>query len=101
MSYPAIGDYAIIGDCHSAALVSRQAAIEWCCVPRFDSGSAFAAILDRERGGVCSLTPMHDGDWRYSRRYLDDALVLETTVQGPSGECPRRCQRQIKLTISP
>ena len=84
--YPGIADYALIGDCHSAALISRTAAIEWCCLPRFESGSAFAAILDRERGGTCSITPVKDGDWMYTRRYLQDSLVLETTLHGPAGE---------------
>jgi GH15 family glucan-1,4-alpha-glucosidase len=84
--YPGIADYALIGDCHSAALISRTGAIEWCCLPRFESGSAFAAILDREHGGTCSITPVKDGDWTYSRRYLEDSLVLETTLHGPSGE---------------
>jgi GH15 family glucan-1,4-alpha-glucosidase len=84
--YPGIADYALIGDCHSAALISRTAAIEWRCLPRFESGSAFAAILDRERGGTCSITPVKDGDWMYSRRYLQDSLVLETTLHGPAGE---------------
>jgi GH15 family glucan-1,4-alpha-glucosidase len=86
-AYPPIGDYALIGDCHSAALVSRQASIEWCCLPRFDSGSAFAAILDRERGGRCSIEPARaKRRWRYSRRYLENSLVLETTMVGPEGE---------------
>ncbi len=85
-AYPAIGDYALIGDCYSSALVSREAAIEWCCLPRFDSGSAFAALLDRERGGTCSLIPKRPEQWRYSRRYLDDTFVLETTLDGPEGE---------------
>jgi GH15 family glucan-1,4-alpha-glucosidase len=85
-AYPPIGDYALIGDCHTAALVSRQASIEWCCLPRFDSGSAFARMLDRERGGHCSITPTDAGAWEYSRRYLDDTLVLETTLRGPAGE---------------
>ncbi len=84
--YPDIGDYALIGDCYSAALVSREAGLEWCCLPRFDSGSAFAAILDRERGGTCTLTPKHPEQWRYSRRYLDESFVLETTLDGPAGE---------------
>ena len=84
--FPPIGDYGLIGDCQSAALVSRSAAIEWCCLPRFDSGSAFARMLDRDRGGHCSLTPTADGEWEYTRRYIDDTLVLETTVAGPSGE---------------
>ncbi len=83
--YPPIGDYALIGDCHSAALVSRQGSIEWCCLPRFDSGSAFAAMLDRERGGICSITPTGNGSWEYARAYADDTLVLETRLNGPSG----------------
>jgi GH15 family glucan-1,4-alpha-glucosidase len=84
--YPAISDYALIGDCHTAALVSREASIEWCCMPRFDAGSAFGRILDRDRGGHCSITPVEDGPWEYARRYLDDSLVLETTLRGPGGE---------------
>ena len=69
--YPGIADYALIGDCHSAALISRTAAIEWCCLPRFDSGSAFAAHPRPRAGGTCSITPVKDGDWMYSRRYLE------------------------------
>ena len=85
--YPSIGDYALIGDCHSAALVSHRAAIEWCCLPRFDSGSAFAAILDRDRGGRCSIEPARARRrWRYHRRYLEDTLALETSMVGPEGE---------------
>jgi GH15 family glucan-1,4-alpha-glucosidase len=84
--YPPIGDYALIGDCHSAALVSRQASIEWCCLPRFDSGSAFGRMLDRRYGGHCSITPTDGSPWEYSRRYLDDTLVLETRLHGPAGE---------------
>ncbi len=84
--YPPIRDYALIGDCQSAALISRTAAIEWCCLPRFDSGSAFARMLDRDHGGHCSITPTADGDWEYARRYVDDTLVLETTLSGPPGE---------------
>jgi GH15 family glucan-1,4-alpha-glucosidase len=85
-SYPPIADYALIGDCHSAALVSRNGSIEWCCLPRFDSGSAFGRLLDAEHGGHCVVNPVGDGDWQYERRYLEDTLVLETTVHGPGGE---------------
>jgi GH15 family glucan-1,4-alpha-glucosidase len=84
--YPPIGDYALIGDCHSAALVSREASIDWCCLPRFDSGSAFGRILDRARGGHCAITPTDRARWEYSRRYLQDTLILETTLRGPAGE---------------
>jgi len=84
--YLPIGDYALVGDCHSAALVSREGSIDWCCLPRFDSGSAFGRLLDREGGGHCSIVPTADGAWEYSRAYLEDTLVLETIMTGPSGE---------------
>jgi GH15 family glucan-1,4-alpha-glucosidase len=85
-SYPPIADYALIGDCHTAALISREGSIDWCCLPRFDSGSAFGRLLDADHGGTCAISPAGDGDWQYERRYLDDTLVLETTVLGPGGE---------------
>ncbi len=84
-TYPPISEYGLIGDCHSAALVSRHGSIDWCCLPRFDSGSAFGRILDWEGGGHCSITPSAPGDWRHDRVYLDDTLVLQTTVEGPAG----------------
>jgi GH15 family glucan-1,4-alpha-glucosidase len=84
--YPPIADYALIGDCHTVALVSRTASIDWCCLPRFDSGSAFGRILDYERGGHCSIVPTEKGAWEYERAYLDDTLVLRTTIRGPAGE---------------
>jgi GH15 family glucan-1,4-alpha-glucosidase len=83
--YPLIGDYGLIGDCHTAALVSREGSIDWCCLPRFDSGSAFARLLDWERGGHCSIDPTGRGSWSCSREYLDATLVLSTTIDGPSG----------------
>ena len=84
--YPQIADYALIGDCHSGALVSREASIDWCCLPRFDSGSAFGRLLDWQTGGRCSITPTAEGPWEYARSYLDDTLVLETKLAGPAGE---------------
>ncbi len=85
-SYPPIRDYALIGDCHSAALVSHWGSIDWCCLPRFDAGSAFGRLLDRERGGYCSLAPAAAGSWQPSREYVEDTLVLRTTWQGRGGE---------------
>ena len=84
-SYPPIGDYALIGDFRSAALVARSGSIDWCCLPRFDSGSAFARLLDWERGGYCSIAPTDGEQWSYSREYLEDTLVLRTTLDGPAG----------------
>jgi GH15 family glucan-1,4-alpha-glucosidase len=84
--YRPIGDYALIGDCHTAALVSRNASIDWCCLPRFDSGSTFGRILDAERGGYCSIAPTDPGPWRCERQYVDDTLVLTSTLHVPAGE---------------
>ncbi|MDQ1465596.1 MAG: hypothetical protein QOH10_11 [Actinomycetota bacterium] len=82
--YPPIGDYAFISDCHSVALVSRSASIDWCCMPRLDAGSTFGRILDWQRGGYCVVrpTPAHE----VRRAYLEDTLVLETTFRTRSGE---------------
>jgi GH15 family glucan-1,4-alpha-glucosidase len=84
--YPAIGDYALIGDCHSAALISRQGSIDWCCLPRFDSGSAFGRLLDWEHGGHCLLAPSAKSGVDLARAYLEDTLVLETVVRARGGE---------------
>jgi len=75
--FPTIGSYGFLSDCHTAALVSFDGAVEWLCLPRFDSPSAFAALLDRGAGhfklgprGV--VVPI-------SRRYEPGTLVIETT----------------------
>lgn len=79
-----IGAYGLIGDCHSAALVSAEGSIDWCCLPRFDSGSCFGRLLDPERGGFCSVTVAGDGTWRGSS-YTQDTLVLESVLEGTQG----------------
>jgi GH15 family glucan-1,4-alpha-glucosidase len=85
--YPPIRDYALIGDCHTAALVSRECSIDWCCLPRFDSGSAFGRLLDWQRGGHCQITPAGGGgSWEFTREYLEDTLVLRTRLRGRGGE---------------
>src|SRR5690349_4960348 len=83
--YPDIGDYALIGDCHAAALVSSDGSIDWCCLPRFDARSCFGRLLDWQLGGYCAITPA-DEECSQFRRYLGDTLVLETTFRTPGGE---------------
>jgi GH15 family glucan-1,4-alpha-glucosidase len=71
-----IGDYGLLGDCNSAALIGRDGSVDWLCFPRFDSRSLFARILDPD-AGHWSIRPR--GDWESRRRYLPGSLVLETT----------------------
>jgi GH15 family glucan-1,4-alpha-glucosidase len=82
-SYAPIGGYAVIGDCRSAALVSTNGSIDWLCLPRFDSPSVFAAILDADRGGHFAVRPA--GVAATTRRYIGDSNVLETTFTTSSG----------------
>jgi GH15 family glucan-1,4-alpha-glucosidase len=79
-----IEDYALLGDLQTAALVGRDGSIDWLCLPRFDSGAAFAALLGDERNGRWLLAPT-DGQARSSRRYVDDTLILETTWETDEG----------------
>jgi len=83
--YPPIGDYALISDCHAAALVSRNGSLDWCCLPRFDQGSCFGRLLDWHKGGFCSIVAEGEGHHTY-RRYVDNTLVLETTLRTNGGE---------------
>ena len=81
---PPIGDYALISDMHSCALVSRDGSVDWACFPRFDSRASFARLLDWERGGYFRLAPK--GVRRIERRYLPGTNVLETTFETDGGE---------------
>ncbi|MDI5963091.1 glycoside hydrolase family 15 protein [Streptomyces sp. SL13] len=79
-----IEDYAIIGDLQTAALVHRNGSIDWLCLPRFDSGACFAALLGGEDHGFWQLAPTgHNATPR--RQYVKDSLVLETEWETPSG----------------
>ncbi|HEX4539458.1 MAG TPA: glycoside hydrolase family 15 protein [Acidimicrobiales bacterium] len=82
MSSTPIADHALLSDCNSSALVSREGSVEWLCFPRFDSPSVFARILDDE-AGHWSIRPV--GDFQATRRYLDKTMVLETTFATPAG----------------
>jgi GH15 family glucan-1,4-alpha-glucosidase len=101
---PLIEDLALIGDLHTAALVSRQGAIEWLCLPHFDSPACFASLLGDERNGCWALAPSEPAV-AIGRRYRDQTLVLETTVQTASGEVrvldfmPRRIRAPVVIRI--
>jgi GH15 family glucan-1,4-alpha-glucosidase len=79
-----IEDYALIGDTQTAALVGRDGSIDWWCVPRFDSGAVFAALLGDPDHGRWQIAPA-GGIQRTERRYHDDTLVLETTFHTDEG----------------
>ncbi|MFO1055824.1 MAG: glycoside hydrolase family 15 protein [Dongiaceae bacterium] len=79
-----IEDYALIGDCETAALVGRDSSIDWLCWPRFDSGACFAALLGTPEHGRWKLAP-EDADARVSRRYRDRTLILETRFETAAG----------------
>ena len=75
--------YALIGDCETAALVGLDGSIDWLCWPRFDSQACLAALLGDEQNGCWRLAPT--SDYRVSRRYRGDSLVLETTFECEEG----------------
>jgi GH15 family glucan-1,4-alpha-glucosidase len=78
-----IEDYALIGDCKSAALVSRDGSIDWLCWPRFDSEACFAALLGTPDHGRWLVAPR--GKATVTRRYRPDTLILETIFETPEG----------------
>jgi GH15 family glucan-1,4-alpha-glucosidase len=81
--YEPISNYALIGDCHGAALVSAAGAVDWACMRRFDSGGIFCRLLDAGRGGAFELRAA--GLLRTGRSYLEDTNVLETVFESRTG----------------
>ncbi|HJX87274.1 MAG TPA: trehalase-like domain-containing protein, partial [Gemmatimonadales bacterium] len=81
-----IEDYALLGDCRSAALVSRDGSVDWLCLPRFDSAALFAALLGDDGHGRWRIAPAEQ-HYRVHRRYLGDSMVLETTFEAATGVC--------------
>jgi GH15 family glucan-1,4-alpha-glucosidase len=81
--YPPISDYALLSDCHTAALVSRDGSIDWCCFHRFEARPVFARILDWGKGGFFRIAPRDE--YEVSRRYLPDTNVLETSFRTAGG----------------
>ena len=79
-----VEDYALIGDGHTAALVGRNGSIDWLCLPRFDSGACFAALLGGEENGFWRIAPVGGFD-RVTRRYRGETLALETEFHTGQG----------------
>jgi GH15 family glucan-1,4-alpha-glucosidase len=83
-SSPRIEDYALIGDCASAALVGRDGSIDWLCLPRFDSPACFAALLGQPEHGRWLIEPAAPAA-QSERRYVDGSLILVTLFETPDG----------------
>jgi GH15 family glucan-1,4-alpha-glucosidase len=79
-----IEEYALIGDCHTAALVGSDGSIDWLCFPRFDSGACFAALLGGPEHGRWLIAPA-GGVRKVRRRYRDETLILETELETAQG----------------
>src|SRR6266496_4981191 len=75
-----IEDYALLGDLQTAALVGRDGSVDWLCLPRFDSGACFAALLGDERNGRWKIGPAGE-ILAVKRAYRADTLVLETVFE--------------------
>ena len=82
--FPAIGGYGFLSDCHTGALVSHDGTVEWLCLPRFDSPSVFAALLDRGAGGF-RLGPPGDGRARRPPLRAGHAVIETTWVTRQAG----------------
>jgi GH15 family glucan-1,4-alpha-glucosidase len=79
-----IEDYAVIGNCETAALVGRDGSIDWLCLPRFDSGACFCALLGGPEHGRWLIAPAQN-DVQITRRYLGGTLILETVFTTADG----------------
>ena len=82
-AFPPIGDYAFLSDCQTTALVAPNGNVEWLCLPRMDSPSVFAALLDRDAGGF-RVAPA-DVNVPAARRYIPGTMVLETSWETRMG----------------
>ena len=80
-----IEDYAIVGDCETAALIAINGSIDWLCWPRFDSGACFAALLGGSEHGRWLIAPKDETATRVTRRYLRSSLILVTTFENTTG----------------
>src|SRR5215208_7858674 len=81
--YPPVGDYALISDCHTAALVSRDGSIDWFSFHRFEARPVFGRLLDWAKGGFFRIAPRDE--YEVTRRYLPGTNVLETRFSTDTG----------------
>jgi GH15 family glucan-1,4-alpha-glucosidase len=80
-----IEDYALVGDCETAALIGRDGSADWLCWPRFDSDACFAALLGGTEHGRWLLAPSDSAAFATQRRYRGDTLILETQFETTDG----------------
>src|ERR1051325_7688321 len=81
--YRPVRDYALIGDSHTAALVSTDGSMDWCCWPRFDSPAVFCRLLDARKGGHSQLRPA--AEFKSTRSYVSASNVLQTEFETDEG----------------
>lgn len=82
--YPLIENHGLIGDLQTAALVTTDGVVDWFCSPRFDSPSVFGALLDKEKGGHCTVRPAHT-TYATKQLYLPDTAILVTRFMTEAG----------------
>ncbi|EGX58605.1 glycoside hydrolase 15-like protein [Streptomyces zinciresistens K42] len=82
--YPLIENHGLLGDLQTAALVTTDGSVDWFCAPRFDSPSVFGALLDKDRGGHCTVRPRHPS-YATKQLYLPDTAILVTRFMTEAG----------------
>lgn len=83
-SYVPLRDYAVIGDCHGSALISRDGSVDWCCLGRFDAEPVFCRLLDAAKGGYLSVRP--EAPYDITRAYLGSTNILRTIFTSQKGK---------------
>src|SRR6185503_13611982 len=83
--YQPIEDYALIGDLHTVALIGKNGSLDWCCLPRFDSPSVFAALLDVGKGGFFRISPTDMSHMKCQQLYLPESNILLTRFLSDDG----------------
>jgi hypothetical protein len=95
---PSIEDYALIGDCTTAALVSRDGSINWLCWPRFDSDACFAALLGTADNGHWRIAPV-DAEVSVNRLYRPGTMILETRFTTAAGSVVQGVRAHLRPVV--